>query len=72
MAADEMGDMMAVLFDMGFSEADIEAAMARHSSMEAAVEYLMLHGAGPAVPDETNITGSFAQKMDHLAQIGLA
>jgi len=64
--------MMEVLLDMGFSEADVEAALARHSSMDAAVEYLMLHGAGPGDPVERTDSGSFAQHLDHIGQIALA
>jgi len=59
--AEKALDMVEMLITMGFTRREAEAARARTSSVEAAVEYLMMRSAGgvPEVPDPNDGSGLY-------------
>lgn len=59
--AERVLDMVEMLIAMGFTRREAQAAQARTSSVEAAVEYLMMRSAGdiPEVSDPSDSTGMY-------------
>lgn len=70
---DKEVEIMAVLLEMGFEGRDVQDALKRCSSMEAAVEFLMLRGSDFALRQQIlrERSSGIAHKLDQAGQVAL-